>query len=158
MQGTCYRYVDSSSTMQRSCSCSWKDSNNIQQYFSSERLPTLWCALPAIEELQTAWENKHDSIRFSIYRDAINDGLEKLKKYYSRFDQKPSYVLALGALPLNLLINLSNIKFQLFTHITSSPTSDWHGAALKNRLQSVKLGTSRRRIGRMRLKKYWKLQ
>jgi hypothetical protein len=33
-----------------------------------------------------------------MYHDAINDGLEKLKKYYSRFDQKPSYILALGEL------------------------------------------------------------
>jgi len=56
----------------------------------------LWRALPAIEELQTSWEGKHDNVRFAIYRTAINDGLAKLNKYYSRFDEKPAYILALG--------------------------------------------------------------
>ncbi|KAF8259362.1 hypothetical protein EI94DRAFT_1813447 [Lactarius quietus] len=32
-----------------------QDSNCIQQYFSSEKQPTLWHALPALEELQSAW-------------------------------------------------------------------------------------------------------
>ena len=49
-----------------------------------------------IEELQTAWEVKHDNPKYDLYHAAIDDGLEKLKKYYSRFDQKPSFVLALG--------------------------------------------------------------
>jgi hypothetical protein len=56
----------------------------------------LWRALPAIEELQTAWEEKHDKPRYALYRAAINDGLTKLNKYYSRFDEKPSYILGLG--------------------------------------------------------------
>lgn len=72
-----------------------EDSNHIQQYFSSEHKPTLWRALPAIEELQTAWEAKRDDPQFAIYRNAIVDGLAKLNKYYSRFDEKPSYILAL---------------------------------------------------------------
>lgn len=73
-----------------------QDSKDIQHYFSSERLPTLWRALPALEELQTAWEAKRDSDKFFLYKDAINDGLEKLQKYYSRIDSKPTFVLALG--------------------------------------------------------------
>jgi hypothetical protein len=56
----------------------------------------LWHALPAIEELQTAWEAKRDNVRFAKYQTAINDGLAKLNKYYSRFDEKPAYILALG--------------------------------------------------------------
>jgi hypothetical protein len=72
------------------------DSNRIQQTFSAEKRPTLWRALPAIEELQTAWEAKRDNPRFAKYKTAIKDGLTKLNKYYSRFDEKPSYILALG--------------------------------------------------------------
>jgi hypothetical protein len=30
----------------------------------------------------------------------INDGLEKLNKYYSWFDEKPMYVIALGMFSL----------------------------------------------------------
>jgi hypothetical protein len=43
----------------------------------------LWRALPAIEELQTAWEAKCDNPRYATYQTAINDGLAKLNKYYS---------------------------------------------------------------------------
>ena len=56
----------------------------------------LWQPLPAIEELQTGWEAKQDLPHFAAYQDTINDGLTKLQKYYSHFDEKPSYVLALG--------------------------------------------------------------
>jgi len=73
-----------------------QDSNRIQQSFSAEKEPTLWRALPAIEELQTAWEAKRDKSSFAKYHDAINDGLEKINKYYSRFDEKPAFILALG--------------------------------------------------------------
>ncbi|KAF8890903.1 hypothetical protein BD779DRAFT_1437956 [Infundibulicybe gibba] len=72
-----------------------RDSNNVLHYFSSEKHPSLWCALPAIEDLQTAWENKLANEVYSIYHPAIADGLKKLKKYYSKFDEKPSFILAL---------------------------------------------------------------
>jgi hypothetical protein len=57
-----------------------------------------------IEELQTAWESKSDNAKYAAYHDAIEDGLAKLKKYYSRFDQKPAFILALGELTFKLLI------------------------------------------------------
>ncbi|KAF8495240.1 hypothetical protein F5888DRAFT_1616033, partial [Russula emetica] len=76
-----------------------KDSRALQHCFSSEQLPMLWRALPAIEALQTAWEAKHDDPHFAIYYNVIDEGLAKLKKYYSRFDEKPSYVLALALHP-----------------------------------------------------------
>ncbi|KAI9451129.1 hypothetical protein F5148DRAFT_957179, partial [Russula earlei] len=57
--------------------------------------PTLWCALPMIEQLQTAWEAKSQDDHFSLYHDVMNNGLTKLQKYYSHFDEKPIYVLAL---------------------------------------------------------------
>ncbi|KAF8236929.1 hypothetical protein L208DRAFT_1249650 [Tricholoma matsutake] len=61
----------------------------------SEKRPTQWQALPAIEELQTAWEAKPNNPRYVTYQTAISDGLAKLNKYYSRFDEKPAYILAL---------------------------------------------------------------
>ncbi|KAF8874802.1 hypothetical protein BD779DRAFT_1420492, partial [Infundibulicybe gibba] len=72
-----------------------EDSNRIQQYFSAEKQPTLWRALPAMEELQTAWEDKCKDPRYALYKPAITDGLAKLNKYYSRFDEKPAFILAL---------------------------------------------------------------
>jgi hypothetical protein len=57
-----------------------------------------------VEELQTTWEAKHDNKHFSMYSAAITDGLAKLQKYYSRFDEKPSYMLALDKFPSSSLI------------------------------------------------------
>ncbi|KAM6504300.1 hypothetical protein JOM56_001243, partial [Amanita muscaria] len=72
-----------------------EDSNRIQQYFSADSNPTLWRALPALEELQTAWEEKRDDLHYAPYQNAIQDGLDKINKYYSRFDEKLAFVLAI---------------------------------------------------------------
>jgi len=72
-----------------------QDSKDIQHYFSSKQLPTLWDVLPAIKEFQAAWEAKLDDDQFTIYHGALNNGLAKLWKYHSQFDKKPVYVLAL---------------------------------------------------------------
>ena len=69
----------------------------------------LWRPLSVIEELQTAWEARHDDPHFADYKDAITDGLQKLKKYYSRLDKKPSYLLALGKFQIDLTCLISRI-------------------------------------------------
>jgi hypothetical protein len=77
-----------------------QDSNKVQQSFSSENEACLWQALPFIEELLAKWEKKRDGIRgyeqFSIYKMAIQDGVNKLRKYYCKFDEKLVYILALS--------------------------------------------------------------
>jgi len=77
-------------------------------HFSAEKQPTLWCVLLVIEELQTAWEAKCDSPKYTLYHNVINDGLNKLNKYYSCFDQKPSFVLALGRSQLSSFFGNEN--------------------------------------------------
>ena len=52
--------------------------------------------LLALEELQTAWEDKRKLVCFALYRDAIEAGLSKLKKYYLQIDTKLVFILALG--------------------------------------------------------------
>ena len=79
------------------------DANSIQHLFSYEYQPALWRAIPAFEELQTAWEEKHASQKYNLYKDALDRALQKLYKYYSKFDQKNVYVLALGMFYLDLL-------------------------------------------------------
>jgi hypothetical protein len=99
----------------------YKDANHIQQYFSAEKKPTLWHALPAFEWLQTAWEAKTSNEKYKLYKDALADGLKKLKKYYTRFDEKPAYILALGTSPLlhTPMVPSVLIMFQSFIHITN---------------------------------------
>ena len=72
------------------------DANAIQHLFSHESQPALWRAIPVFEELQTAWEEKRDSLKYAPYKAALTRALDKIKKYYSKFDEKAVYVLALG--------------------------------------------------------------
>lgn len=72
------------------------DANQIQHLFSHERQATLWQAIPAFEELQSAWEAKLDQPQFKPYKQALQRGLDKIGKYYNKFDDKPVYILALG--------------------------------------------------------------
>lgn len=73
-----------------------KDSARVQHVFSAETRPCLWQAIPAIEELQTAWEKKRDDPQYRLFVDPIEDALDKIKKYYNRFDEKPWIILSLG--------------------------------------------------------------
>ncbi len=72
------------------------DANSIQHLFSYENQSTLWCAIPAFEELQTVWKEKRALQNYNLYKDALDHALQKLGKYYSKFDEKNVYVLALG--------------------------------------------------------------
>jgi hypothetical protein len=126
-----------------------QDANRIQQYFSSDRRPTLWHALLAFEWLQTAWELKANDQKYQLYKHTLTDGLRKLKKYYTHFDEKPAYVLVLGMLHPPYLL-LYSPCFQSFTHITSSTISRWHGGVRRNSLQRYRLATGMPKIGNRR--------
>jgi hypothetical protein len=73
-----------------------QDTNEIQQYFSSESQPTLWRTIPAFEELKMAWEWKHSMPKYELYKVAVQKGLDKVNKYYEKMDEKSVYMLALG--------------------------------------------------------------
>ncbi|KAF8487806.1 hypothetical protein F5888DRAFT_1624190, partial [Russula emetica] len=113
-----------------------KDSNDIQELFLSEKQLTLWRVLPALEELQTTWEDKRKLDRFLLYRDAIDAGLSKLQKYYSRIDTKPVFILALVLHPYYKLdyIKLSwgGAEEQAIEHLGGNPfAKNWQDKALK---------------------------
>lgn len=83
------------------------DANGIQHLFSSDGHPSLWLAIPAFEELLSAWEEKLSIGKYAVYRSAIERGIDKLKKYYYKFDSKDVYILALGKI-FNLVIPYTN--------------------------------------------------
>ena len=72
------------------------DANAIQHLFSYGNQPALWRAIPTFEGLQTAWEDKRDSARYVLYEPALTRALDKIKRYYNKFDEKAVYILALG--------------------------------------------------------------
>jgi hypothetical protein len=73
-----------------------QDANKVLYRFSTVKYPNIYYAITAFEALQTAWESKLASSHYSVYHNALQDGLEKLHKYYNKFDQKPAFLLALG--------------------------------------------------------------
>lgn len=72
-----------------------QDANCYQQAFSSDKAPTLYRAISAMEALCTRWEKKSEDPQYAIYHDAINAGLNKLQKYYEKIDNAPVYILAM---------------------------------------------------------------
>jgi len=72
------------------------DANAIQHLFSYGNQLALWHAILTFEGLQTAWEEKRDSAKYELYKQALTCALEKIKRYYSKFDEKAMYILALG--------------------------------------------------------------
>ena len=81
---------------------------------------SLWRAIPALERLQTAWETKLADPRYELYNRALTDGLEKIRKYYLRFDEKPVYILALGASQFFFVQPMTYINDeQFYIHIIS---------------------------------------
>ncbi|KAG1894177.1 uncharacterized protein F5891DRAFT_961987 [Suillus fuscotomentosus] len=112
------------------------DANDIQQYFSSEQQPTLWRAIFAMEELQTAWELKSENLQFTLYKEAIERGLTKIGNYYGKFDDKPVYILALVLHPYYKLAYIAMAwggpEEQAKERATGNPNAkNWHGEALK---------------------------
>ena len=73
-----------------------QDANKVLHKFSAVKYPNIYCAITTFKALQTAWETKLASNHYSVYHNALHDGLEKLHKYYNKFDQKPAFLLALG--------------------------------------------------------------
>ncbi|KAG1722757.1 hypothetical protein EDB19DRAFT_1645602, partial [Suillus lakei] len=112
------------------------DANDIQQYFSSERQPMIWHAIPAMEELQMAWESKRKNLQFMLYKEAIEQGLTKIRKYYSKFDNKLVYILALVLHPYYKLVYITmawgspeeQAKEQAAGNLN---TKNWYDEALK---------------------------
>jgi len=115
--------------------------------------------LPAIEALQTAWEAKRKGPHFAIYYDVINKGLAKLQKYYSQFDKKPSYVLALGKLPLNLSpSSLLCVKFTALHPYYKLEFIKMAWGGLEEQAEEIEAGNVKQRTGKMRHRRYWRLQ
>ncbi|KAH7903646.1 hypothetical protein BJ138DRAFT_1020308, partial [Hygrophoropsis aurantiaca] len=88
------------------------DANQIQHYFSYQKLSTLWRVIPAVEELHTAWEEKVKADNYALYKTAIQAGLDKIGKYYCKFDKNSVYILALGKF-LFLLSNFLHPYYKL---------------------------------------------
>ncbi|KAL1947386.1 hypothetical protein VTO73DRAFT_14347 [Trametes versicolor] len=71
------------------------DANRFHQVCSSTRLPTLHQVIPTIESISSRWEKKSEDDTYGLFHSALQRGLEKLTKYYKKFDNTHVYVLSL---------------------------------------------------------------
>ncbi|KAJ3965333.1 hypothetical protein EV361DRAFT_810877, partial [Lentinula raphanica] len=71
-----------------------KDCRSILEV-SLHKTVSIYKAIPAFEVLLTQWENMLQDTRYQLYHSAVEAGLKKLQKYYTRFDEKPAYILSL---------------------------------------------------------------
>ena len=81
-------------------------------------------SLPSKTELQLGWEDKLKSHKFIKYAGTIKKGLMKLGKYYSKFDDKPVYILMLSELAGCWLHDGAN---KLSTHMKAHIKHEWSG-------------------------------
>nr|VWO96606.1 C2H2-type domain-containing protein [Ganoderma boninense] len=72
-----------------------EDADKYHQLFSSDKVPTLHRVVPALEALCTKWEKKLDDPKYAVFHPALQAGLDKLNKYYTKLDNSDVYILAL---------------------------------------------------------------
>ena len=72
-----------------------QDADKYHQLFSSDKAPTLHRVIPALEALCSKWEKKLADLKYLVFHPALQAGLEKLNKYYTKLDNSDVYILAL---------------------------------------------------------------
>ncbi|KAG0701880.1 ribonuclease H-like domain-containing protein [Suillus ampliporus] len=72
---------------------------NAQQLFSATCKPTVWCAIPVLEFLQQTWQNMAGSSKFDNFSNAINSGINNLRKWYHKIDKTDVYFICLALDP-----------------------------------------------------------
>jgi hypothetical protein len=69
---------------------------NLQQQFSLETEPTVWCIYAGFEEIFSDWENKINDLKYVDVVDAIKIGHKTFLKYYVDTDQSNVAVISMG--------------------------------------------------------------
>ena len=74
----------------------YQEPANAQQSFSSSSSPTVWRIIPTLGFLQDTWENMAKLPKFCTIADAIQSGLENLRKWYRKTDDTNVYFVCFG--------------------------------------------------------------
>jgi len=66
-----------------------------QQSFSSENLPTLYNAIPALEKMYSKWEKLRDTPEATPFQPALDAALTKINEYYQKTAESDAHVMAM---------------------------------------------------------------
>ena len=50
--------------------------------------------IPLIEDLLSRWDDKLNDPTYIAYHTALQDGIDKLRKYYCAFNDRPAFILS----------------------------------------------------------------
>jgi len=70
--------------------------DNAQHSFSSENVPTLHCAIPALEALHKAWSSRADRSKYEPFALALMDACAKIDTYYEKMTEAPAYIMSMS--------------------------------------------------------------
>ena len=66
-----------------------------QQAFSSERLPTLYNTIPALEKMYSKWEKLRETPEAEPFRPALDVALAKVNEYYEKTAESDVHIMAM---------------------------------------------------------------
>jgi hypothetical protein len=70
--------------------------DNAQQAFSSDNVPTLHYAIPALEALHRAWSSRASRPKFQPFASALYAACEKIDEYYEKTTESPAYIMSMS--------------------------------------------------------------
>lgn len=92
-------------------------------------MPTVWRIIPSFEFLIKRWETMAGQQQYQGLRDALNDGVKNLRKWYGRVNStSPGYFICLGKF-FGLIYGFAlNITYQSLILMSRTCTSGTGGA------------------------------
>ena len=88
--------------------------NNAQHAFSSENIPTLYNAIPALEALHNAWSSQAAHTKFRPFAAALHAACGKADEYYGKTTESPAYILSMGTRFYSVLCTFNVTDILLF--------------------------------------------
>jgi hypothetical protein len=74
--------------------------------FSSEKTPTLHCAVPALEALHKAWSSRAECSKYERFAPALEATCTKIDEYYEKTTESPAYIMAMSMCSKLLVLSI----------------------------------------------------
>ena len=87
----------------------------MQQAFSSDKVPTLHLAIPALEALYRAWSAHVDRLKYEPFAPALRAACEKIDEYYEKTTASPAYIMLMSMSIPHLILHITD------THVVLNP-------------------------------------
>jgi hypothetical protein len=69
----------------------------VQHAFSSDNIPTLHLAIPALESLHKAWSSRAECPKYELFTPALQSACDKIDQYYEKTTESSAYIMSMSA-------------------------------------------------------------